>query len=61
MSAIDQAFNESVLRLQGWLQFLEHKASEYLRQKERVRGGPAPAVEPPASAPTTNEEEEGWA
>lgn len=65
-SAIDQTFNESVLRLQGWLSFLERKAAEYQTQINRVRRGPASVVEPvaaadpgPAPVPST-EVEEGW-
>ena len=60
MSAIDQAFNESVLRLQGWLQFLERKAAEYQRQMERVRGGQAPASGPAAPEPEAQPDEDPW-
>lgn len=64
-SAIDQTFNESVLRLQGWLNFLERKAGEYQSQMNRVRRS-TPASEPvmatnpgPAPVPST-EVEDGW-
>lgn len=68
-SAIDRTFNESVLRLQGWLLFLERKAKEYQTQMDRVRrsGGGAPAAEPVAAAPApvaapaqSPEDEAGW-
>ena len=58
MSTIDDTFNESVLRLQGWLQFLERKAGEYQRQLDRVRGGPA--VANPEAAPASEPEGDSW-
>lgn len=66
MSMIDQTFNESVLRLQGWLLFLERKAKEYQTQMNRVRRS-APSAEPVAETPAaalasaqSAEAEEGW-
>lgn len=68
-SAIDQTFNESVLRLQGWLLFLERKAAEYQSQMNRVRrsGGGTPSAEPVVETPAatsvpsqSTEAEAGW-
>lgn len=65
MSMIDQAFSESVLRLQSWLQFLERKAAEYQTQMNRVRrsGGGTPSAEPVVAEPapeSASETTEGW-
>ncbi len=59
MSKIDDTFNESVLRLQGWLHFLERKESEYQRQLNRVRGGSGPATSSPEAAPEAGSADEG--
>ncbi len=37
MSATDQVFNESVLRLQGWMIFLDTKENEFQAQSDRIR------------------------
>lgn len=66
MSMIDQAFSESVLRLQSWLQFLERKGNEYQSQMNRVRRSgavaePVAAESAPVPAPApSSEEEAGW-
>ena len=65
-SAIDQTFNESVLRLQGWLLFLERKAAEYQSQINRVRRSGSSPIEPVAETPAASvpaespEAEAGW-
>ena len=46
----DDGFSESIARLQGWLQFLERKATEYQAQINRVKRGQSSVPVPDTNA-----------